>query len=136
ALAFNSLVEENQALVAELERVGRAVGREGKTAERASMRAAGGGWALAAQSVNSLIERMAWPITEATSVLGQVADGDLSRDMQLHSDGAPLQGDFRELGTTVKTVVGRLRAVSSGVSRVVREMATEGKLGGQASVGG
>src|SRR4029453_627679 len=108
---------------------------EGKTTERASL-AAGGAWRIAVDSVNALIEQMAWPVREATSVLALVANGDLSRDMSLHISGTPLQGDFRELGTSVKTVVGRLRAVSSGVSRLVREMGTEGKLGGQASVEG
>ncbi|HEU5257718.1 MAG TPA: HAMP domain-containing protein [Vicinamibacterales bacterium] len=133
ALAFNALIEQNDALVSELRRVDRTVGFEGKTTERALL-AAGGSWAAAAGSVNSLIEKMAWPISEATSVLGLVANGDLSRDMSLHMDGTALKGDFRELGTTVKTVVARLRTVSSGVSRVVREMGTEGRLGGQANV--
>ncbi len=113
----------------------RSVGFEGKTTERAFL-AAGGSWAMAVDSVNSLVERMAWPVSEATSVLGLVANGDLSRDMPLHMNGTPLKGDFRELGTAVKTVVGRLRTVSSSVSSVVREMGTEGKLGGQVSVEG
>jgi signal transduction histidine kinase/HAMP domain-containing protein/ActR/RegA family two-component response regulator len=134
-LAFNALIDRNDALVNELRRVDRRVGSEGKTTERASF-AAGGSWAVAVDSVNSLVEKMAWPVSAATSVLGLVADGDLSRDMPLHMNGAPLKGDFRELGTTVKTVVGRLRTVSSGVSRVVQQMGTEGKLGGQASVEG
>src|SRR5436190_172596 len=135
ALAFNVLIEENDALVHELRRVNRSVGFEGKTTERASLDA-GGSWAVAVDSVNSLVEKMAWPVSEATSVLGLVANGDLSQDMSLHMNGTPLEGDFRELATTVKTVVGRLRTVSSGVSRVVREMGTEGKLGGQAGVEG
>ena len=135
ALAFNALIDKNDALVTELRRVDRSVGSEGKTADRASF-AAGGSWAVAVDSVNSLVEKMAWPVSAATSVLGLVADGDLSRDMPLHMNGTPLKGDFRELGTTVKTVVGRLRTVSSSVSRVVQEMGTEGKLGGQASVEG
>jgi HAMP domain-containing protein/signal transduction histidine kinase/CheY-like chemotaxis protein len=134
--AFNALVEEDEALVRELGRVERAAGFEGKTTERVSLGPVTGAWALACGSVNSLIEKTAWPVTEATSVLGSLADGDLSRDMPLHMDGAPLQGDFRELGTTVKALVKRLRTVSSGVSRVVREMGTEGKLGLQAHVEG
>ena len=135
ALAFNALVEENDALVREIKRVERSVGFEGTTTDRASL-AAGGSWTVAVDSINSLIEKMAWPVCEATSVLGLIANGDLSRDMSLHMGGTPLQGHFRELGTSVKTVVGRLRAVSSGVSQLVREMGTEGKLGGQASVEG
>lgn len=133
--AIPSLIEENDALVSEFRRVDRSVGFEGKTTERASL-AAGGSWAVAVDSVNSLVEKMAWPVSEATSVLGLVANGDLSRDMTLHVNGTPLKGDFYELGATVKMVVGRLRTVSTGVSRVVREMGTEGTLGGQASVEG
>jgi HAMP domain-containing protein/signal transduction histidine kinase/ActR/RegA family two-component response regulator len=136
AHAFNALVEQNELLVKELGRVDRAVGMEGRTTERASLGPSPGSWALAVGSVNSLIERMARPVTEANAILELVAAGDLSRDMSLHLDGAPLQGDFLELGRTVKTVVSRLRSVSSGVSRVVREMGTEGKLGGQAPLEG
>src|SRR5262249_35719092 len=86
ALAFNAFIEQNDALVSELRRVDRSVGFEGKTTERASL-GAGGAWAAAVDSVNSLVEKMAWPISEATSVLGLVANGDLSRDMSLHMDG-------------------------------------------------
>ena len=136
AHVFNLLVEGNEALVRELARVDRVVGGEGQTAERASLGLAAGSWGLAIGAVNSLIERMAWPVTEATSVLGLVAAGDLSRDMSLHRDAASLKGDFHELGTAVRAVLGRLRTVSTGVSRVVREMGTEGKLGGQAGVEG
>jgi HAMP domain-containing protein/signal transduction histidine kinase/CheY-like chemotaxis protein len=136
AHTFNLLLEENEALVRELARVDRVVGDEGRTSERATLDLATGSWAIAVASINSLIEKMAWPVTEATSVLGLVAEGDLSRDMSLHMDGAPLHGDFHELGTAVGALLGRLRMVSSGVSRVVREMGTEGKLGGQASVEG
>ncbi len=136
AYACNALLDQNAALVRELDRVDRAVGSEGKTTERVTLGPVSGAWALAAGSVNSLIEKTAWPVTEATSILGSLADGDLSRDMPLHMDGAPLQGDFRELGTTVKALVKRLRTVSSSVSRVVREMGTEGKLGLQANVEG
>jgi HAMP domain-containing protein/signal transduction histidine kinase/CheY-like chemotaxis protein len=136
AHAFNMLLEENEALVRELARVDHVVGDQGRTSERAALDLATGSWGLAVASLNSLIEKMAWPVTEATSVLGLVAGGDLSRDMSLHLAGASLQGDFRELGTAVRAVLARLRSVSSGVSRVVREMGTEGKLGGQASVEG
>jgi len=135
-LSFNALAEQNAALVTELGRVERAVGAEGRTTERASLGPVTGGWALAVESLNSLVEKTAWPITQARSTLGFVAEGDLTREMPLYIDGEPLQGDFRELGATVNTVVARLRTLSSGVSRVVREMGTEGRLGVQASMEG
>src|SRR4051812_19079433 len=95
ALAFNAFIEENDALVSEFRRVNRTVGFEGKTTERAFL-AAGGSWAVAVDSINSLIEKMAWPISEVTSVLTLVANGDLSHDMSLDIGGTPLQGNFRE----------------------------------------
>ncbi len=136
ALAFNALVEENEALVGELDRVSRTAGLEGRVGDRASLGPASGSWAAAVASVNSLLESMSFPMTEATRILGVIAEGDLSRDMPLHRDGRPLQGEFLRLGTTVNTVTQRLRAVSTGVSRVVREIGTEGKLGGQAPFDG
>ncbi|AKU99936.1 Putative SigmaB asociated two-component system sensor protein [Labilithrix luteola] len=136
ALAFNALVEQNQAFVSELDRIERSVGVGGRTDDRASFGPASGSWDVATRSVNSLITKMAWPVTEATSVLQSVAEGDLSRDMSLHMDGTPLSGAFGELGRSVRDVVGRLRIVSSSVSQVVREIGVDGKLGTQASVEG
>jgi HAMP domain-containing protein/signal transduction histidine kinase/CheY-like chemotaxis protein len=134
--AFNALVEENEKLVRELDRVDRTVGIEGKTTDRASLGPVSGSWASALASVNSIIEKTAWPITEVTRVLGSVASGDLSRDMPLYMNGQPLQGDFRELGVNARAVIHRLRTVSSSVSQIVREMGTEGKLGKQAGTEG
>jgi len=136
AIAFNAAAEQNEALVRELDRVAKSVGLEGRLSGRASLGPATGAWAAAVGSVNSLIESVAFPTTEATRILGLVADGDLSRDMPLHLDGRPLQGEFLQLGTTVNVVMTRLRSVSAGVSRVVREIGSEGKLGSQAALDG
>jgi HAMP domain-containing protein/signal transduction histidine kinase/CheY-like chemotaxis protein len=134
ALAFNALVERNEALTRELARVAEAVGARGSFAERATIGAVDGAWVLALDAMNTLAANVGWPLSEATRVLGAVAAGDLSQAMSLHLDGKPLQGDFATIGTTVNSVVGRLRAVSSSVSRVVREVGVEGKLGAQAGV--
>ncbi len=136
ALELQGLLEQNQALVRELERISQVAGVEGHVVERASLGPAGGSWAAAIDAINRLVETMAFPTMQASRILGFVADGDLSRDMPLHSGGQPLQGEFLRLGTTVNTVVDRLRSVSTGVSRVVREIGTEGKLGVQASFEG
>jgi hypothetical protein len=97
ALAFNAFMEQNDAMVNELRRLDRSVGFEGNTTDRAAL-AAGGAWAVAVDSVNSIVEKMAWPIGEATSVLGLVCEGDLSRNMSLHMDGTALKGDFQRPG--------------------------------------
>jgi signal transduction histidine kinase/HAMP domain-containing protein len=136
ALAFNSLVEQNEAFVGELDRLSRVVGGEGRITERASLGPAAGQWAAATGSLNSLVESLAFPTLEVARILEQVSAGDLSREMPVHVNGQPLQGDFLRLGTTVNSVVGRLRSVTAGVSRVVREIGTEGKLGIRASVEG
>ena len=136
AHAFNVLLERNDALAHELDRVARVVGVEGRIGERLNLGPAGGSWATVTNSVNSLVDAMAFPTSEATRILGLIAKGDLSRDMPVHLDGQPLQGDFLRLGTTVNEVIDRLRTVSSGVSRVVREMGGDGKLGLQADAEG
>ena len=130
ALAFNVLVEKHEMLAREIGRVASVIGSEGRTAERATLGSATGSWAATLGAVNSLVESMAFPIGAATHILNLVANGDLSKDLPLHLGKHALQGDFRQLGKTVNAVMDRLRTVSSGVSRVVREMGTEGKLGG------
>jgi len=136
SLAFNSVAEEHEALVRELYRVAHSVGVEGNLADRATLGPASGSWASAVGAVNSLIGSMAFPTTEAVRVLTLLAEGDLSQDMRVHLDGQPLQGEFLSLGATVNTVTKRLRAVSAGISQVVREIGTEGKLGTPAGLDG
>ena len=135
ALALNVLLEKNEGLAREVARVSRVVSTEGRISECATLDAATGSWAVMIGSVNTLVESMAFPTREASRILSRVSHGDLSREMTMHIDGRPLQGEFLELGTTVNAVLDRLRAVSSGVSRVVREVGTAGRLGAQANVG-
>jgi signal transduction histidine kinase/HAMP domain-containing protein/ActR/RegA family two-component response regulator len=134
ALAFNSLIEKNQRLVSEVDRVSRSVALKGELTVQASLGPVGGSWAAAVESLNTLIDSTAYVTTEATRILRLVADGELSRDMTIHVGGHRLNGDFLELGTALNSVVRRLRAVSTGVSRVLREIGTDGKLGAQADV--
>nr|UXE44636.1 sensor histidine kinase RcsC [uncultured bacterium] len=104
--------------------------------DRVRMGPVSGSWASATASINGLIDRMARSVAETTAVLESVAAGDLSRDMALHVNGVMLQGDFRRLGVATSNLVGRLRSVSSSVSRVLRAIGTEGTLGVQTSVEG
>jgi signal transduction histidine kinase/HAMP domain-containing protein/ActR/RegA family two-component response regulator len=134
ALVFNSLIEENERFVHEVDRVSRTVALEGELTVQASLGPVAGSWAAAVESLNTLINSTAYTTTEATRILRLVADGELSRDMPIHVDGHPIKGDFLQLGTALNAVVRRLRAVSAGVSRVLREIGTDGKLGAQASV--
>ena len=136
AQAFNDVVEANESLVAELARVGDQVGREGQITQRLVLRGAGGAWAECVDSVNTLIGDMVYPVTEVARVIGSVAKGDLSQTMVLEAEGRPLRGEALRLGQVVNTMVGQLANFSAEVTRVAREVGTEGKLGGQAQVPG
>jgi HAMP domain-containing protein/signal transduction histidine kinase/DNA-binding response OmpR family regulator len=133
---LNEIIEKNEMLASELGRISEVVGKEGKIAQRAAMPHAAGGWASCINSVNALITDLAQPTTEVARVIGAVAEGDLSQNFNLEIDGRPLKGEFLRTGKTVNTMVAQLGAFASEVTRVAREVGTEGKLGGQAQVKG
>ncbi|MGC2236079.1 MAG: HAMP domain-containing protein [Pyrinomonadaceae bacterium] len=134
--AINEIIEKNEMLTSELGRISEVVGREGKIAQRAALSHATGGWGACINSVNTLITDLAQPTTEVARVIGAVAEGDLSQNFNLEIDGRPLKGEFLRTGKTVNTMVAQLGAFASEVTRVAREVGTEGKLGGQAQVKG
>ncbi|HWN22191.1 MAG TPA: HAMP domain-containing protein, partial [Gaiellaceae bacterium] len=134
--AFNALVKHNQRVTRELVRVSKVVGREGRINERAAADAAPGSWAEKLGAVNELIDNLARPTIEVARVIDAVAVGDLSQRIQLQIDGQPVRGEFRRIGTTVNAMVSQLSSFADEVTRVAREVGTEGKLGGQAKVKG
>ena len=123
-------------MVNEFDRISRTVGKEGKIAQRASIGSTTGDWARCFDSVNSLIGDLVQPSTEVARVIGSVAKGDLSQTMSLEVDGRPLRGEFLHTARVVNTMVDQLNSFASEVTRVAREVGTEGKLGGQAVVRG
>src|SRR6185436_13688725 len=133
---FNEVVEMNERLAGELARLSVVVGRNGKIDERASMGPVTGAWSDAVTNVNSLVTNLAQPTAEAARVIGAVAKGDLSQTMALEIDDRPLEGEFMRTAKTVNRMVEQLGAFASEVTRVAREVGTEGKLGGQARVKG
>jgi len=134
--AFNEVVNLNQHEAEEIVRVGRLVGREGRMTERAHLKNADGSWAQSIDSINVLIEDLARPTTEVARVITAVAEGDLSQKMALEIEGTPVKGEFLRIGTTVNKMVDQLGSFADEVTRVAREVGTEGKLGGQAEVPG
>jgi len=136
AILFNEVVSLNQQLTEEFERLSRVVGKEGKIGHRAKVRGATGGWDSKLRAVNELIDDMVQPTTEVARVIGSVAKGDLSQTMSVEIDGRPLRGEFLRIGKVVNTMVEQLASFASEVTRVAREVGTEGKLGGQANVKG
>ncbi|MTW19274.1 hypothetical protein GJ689_24075, partial [Rhodoplanes serenus] len=131
---FNDIAATNERMAKELERVGQAVGREGKTRDRVRFGAAVGAWADMETSVNELIDDLLWPTKEVTRAVAAVAQGDLRQTVRLEVDGRPLKGAFLESATIVNTMIKQLGVFTSEVTRVAREVGTEGKLGGQAQV--
>ncbi len=133
---FNDIVSANQRLAFELERVGQIVGKDGKTRHRMSSERRSGAWGAMEHSVNTLIDDLLWPTTEVTRTIAAVAKGDLQQAMSLEVDGRPLKGEFLRSATIVNTMITQMSAFTSEVTRVAREVGTEGKLGGQAAVHG
>ena len=136
AEAFNDIADLNKGLAQELDRVAKVVGKEGRIGERGRLSAASGCWSECIDSVNSMIGDLVQPTTEVARVIGAVAKGDLSQSMQLEIEGRPLRGEFLRIGKVVNTMVGQLSSFASEVTRVAKEVGTEGKLGGQAQVKG
>ena len=132
AQTFNDVVELEEAKAAEIARVADQMVREGQVGQRMNVPGATGTWAEVVESMNMLLTDMMYPVTEVARVIGSVAKGDLSQTMVLEVDGRPLRGEALRLGTVVNTMVGQLNAFAGEVSRVAREVGTEGKLGGQA----
>ena len=134
--AFNDIIAANERMASELERIGYTVGKQGKTRQRFSLGGRGGAWETMEGSVNSLIEDLLWPTQDVTRTIAAVAKGDLSQTMSLEVEGRPLEGAFLRSATIVNTMIEQLSVFSSEVTRVAREVGTEGKLGGQAKVKG
>src|SRR3569833_1416054 len=131
---FNDIVAANERMSRELERVGEVVGREGQTRHRVKFSLASGAWSDMELSVNTLIDDLLWPTKEVTRAVAAVAQGDLIKTVRTEVDGRPLKGEFLESANIVYTMIKQLSVFTSEVTRVAREVGTEGKLGGQAQV--
>ena len=133
---LNDIIENSDKIAQEIVSVSRIVGHDGRLLQRATPPTVAGGWATIINSVNALIDDLVRPTTEMARVIGAVAKGDLSQNMALEVDGRPLRGQFLRAATTANTMVDQLSSFASEVTRVAREVGTEGKLGGQANVPG
>jgi CheY-like chemotaxis protein/HAMP domain-containing protein len=131
---FNDIVAMNQRMAQQLDSVGRNVGREGRTRVRVRPGGGDGSWGQMESAVNGLIDDLLWPITEVTRTIEAVAQGSLQQTMRLEIDGRPLEGEFLRTATIVNTMIRQLGVFTSEVTRVAREVGTDGKLGGQAKV--
>ncbi|MBW4460146.1 MAG: HAMP domain-containing protein [Nodosilinea sp. WJT8-NPBG4] len=133
---LNDIIDRNEQITTELERISGVVGKEGKTNERASLGGAKGSWKACEGSINTLIVDLVQPMAAITRVIRSVANGDLSQAIATEIEGRSLQGEFLQTAQIVNTMVDQLQSFASEVTRVAREVGTEGKLGVQAEVKG
>ena len=127
---------KRSAFAKEVTRLSVTVGKEGRLKQRMSVPGAVGGWAAKVDSLNTLIDDLVRPTTEVARTIGAVAKGDLGQSMELEVDGRALKGEFLRSAKLVNTMIEQLSVFTSEVTRVAREVGTEGKLGGQAQVKG
>jgi HAMP domain-containing protein len=136
AEAFNQCVAHEARISREVARLSITVGKEGRLKQRMSLPGAIGGWAEKIDSINTLLDDLVRPTNEVARTIGAVAKGDLGQSMELQADGIPLRGEFLRSAKLVNTMIEQLSVFTSEVTRVAREVGTEGKLGGQAKVRG
>ncbi|MFD4262779.1 HAMP domain-containing protein, partial [Streptomyces sp. NPDC058534] len=129
---INQLAARNEHLVGELQRVRREVVRHGRLDERLSASPGQGSWVTGVDSANTLLEALAAPVSNTTRVLNAVSNGELTQRVDLYDGGRRLRGDLRSLARSVNRTVDRLSLFTGEMTRVAREVGTEGRLGGRA----
>ena len=128
---LNTMVDQLNAFASEVTRVAREVGTEGKLGGQAEVRGVGGTWKDLTDNVNSMADNLTSQVRNIADVTTAVARGDLSKKITVD-----VRGEILELKNTINTMVDQLNGFASEVTRVAREVGTEGKLGGQAEVRG
>ncbi|GAA4293640.1 HAMP domain-containing protein [Streptomyces venetus] len=133
---FNQIMDRSVHFTTEVQRVRRELVRHGRLDERLSASPGQGLWTSRVNDVNQLLDALVAPAANATRVLDAVAGGDLTQRVDLHDGTRQLRGDLRRLGRAVNTMVDQLSLFTGEVTRVAREVGTEGRLGGRAKVRG
>ncbi|WP_128376737.1 HAMP domain-containing protein [Streptomyces cavernae] len=133
---FNQIVDRSTHFNTEVQRVRRELVRHGRLDERVSASPGQGAWASRVHEVNQILDALVAPAANATRVLDAVAGGDLTQRVDLHDGNRQLRGDLRRLGRAVNKMVDQLSLFTGEVTRVAREVGTEGRLGGRAKVQG
>src|SRR5207247_2547233 len=128
---INTMVDQLNAFASEVTRVAREVGTEGKLGGQATVRGVGGTWKDLTDNVNLMASNLTAQVRNIADVTTAVANGDLGRKITVD-----VKGEILELKNTINTMVDQLNGFAGEVTRVAREVGTEGKLGGQAVVKG
>src|SRR5436190_6297597 len=133
---LNEIISINEKLMHELTRAGNTIGKQGKLTHRVELPYAKGAWSTGVDSINGLISDLVHPTIEIAHVISSVAKGNLSQEMPLQIGDNILQGEFSRIAKEVNDMVKQLNMFTMEVTRVAREVGSEGKLGGQAKVRG
>jgi HAMP domain-containing protein/signal transduction histidine kinase/CheY-like chemotaxis protein len=133
---LNEIIAMNENLMAEFTRAGQIIGKQGKLNQRIEVPTSKGSWSTGVDSLNVLISDLVHPTIQIANVISSVAKGNLSQQMPLEIGGHTLQGEFAQIAKEVNDMVKQLNLFSMEVTRVAREVGSEGKLGGQAKVKG
>ena len=134
---LNEIISLNEILMLELTKAGKTIGKQGNLTHRVELpKYASGSWRAGVDSINSLISDLVHPTIEIAHVISSVAKGNLSQEMPLQIGDHVLQGEFSRIAKEVNDMVKQLNLFSMEVTRVAREVGSEGKLGGQARVKG
>ncbi|MGV9228258.1 HAMP domain-containing protein [Streptomyces nigra] len=131
---FNQIMDRSTHFNGEMQRVKRELVRYGRLDERLSASPGQGDWTTRVDDVNVVLDALVAPAANATRVLDAVAGGDLTQRVDLHDGSRQLRGDLRRLGRAVNTMVDQLSLFTGEVTRVAREVGTDGRLGGRAKV--
>jgi HAMP domain-containing protein len=131
---LNDIISLNEKMMQEFTRAGNTIGKQGKLTQRIEVPAAKGSWSTGVESLNALISDLVHPTIEIAHVISSVAKGNLQEKMPEEIGGHTLQGEFGRIAKEVNDMVKQLNLFSMEVTRVAREVGSEGKLGGQAKV--
>ncbi|WP_216899272.1 HAMP domain-containing protein [Nocardia alni] len=131
SVVFNGMVDQLALFTTEVTRVAREVGTEGKLGGQAAVPGVSGSWKDLTDSVNAMADNLTWQVRDIAGVATAVAKGDLSQKITVD-----VKGELLELKNTINTMVDQLSSFADEVTRVAREVGSEGRLGGQAAVPG
>lgn len=133
---LNDIIDMNQRFVAELSSAEKTIGKKGNLSKRIELPEAKGEWADGVSSLNTLITDLTSPTLEIANMINSVANGDLSKHIPLEISGQPLRGEFLRIAKESNQMLSKLRLFSMEVTRVARQVGSEGKLGEQAKIKG
>ncbi|MDP9041165.1 MAG: HAMP domain-containing protein, partial [Bacteroidota bacterium] len=133
---LNEIISLNEQMMLEFTRAGNTIGKQGKLTQRIEVPGLKGAWSTGIDSLNGLVSDLVHPTIQIAHVISSVAKGNLSEEMPLEIGGHNLQGEFARIAKEVNDMVKQLNLFSMEVTRVAREVGSEGKLGGQAKVKG